>query len=129
MEQEEQNKSPEPAQIQQADNTGLSVGLSNRKGVGQNGRLYRDRSGVSSRALNHFSPLADSTGSPGAEDDGRGMEEIRRMDFVTVDEVGEEEEEEAVATRRGPRGRKRARQTSGKREGHTHTQRHTGIEL
>lgn len=84
---------------------------------------------MSSRALNHFSPLADSTGSPGAEDDGRGMEEIRRMDFVTVDEVGEEEEEEAVATRRGPRGRKRARQTSGKREGHTHTQRHTGIEL
>lgn len=126
MEQEEQNKSPEPAQIQQADNTGLSVGLSNRKGVGQNGRLYRDRRGC---PLNHFSPLADSTGSPGAEDDGRGMEEIRRMDFVTVDEVGEEEEEEAVATRRGPRGRKRARQTSGKREGHTHTQRHTGIEL
>lgn len=30
MEQEEQNKSPEPAQIQQADNTGLSVGLSER---------------------------------------------------------------------------------------------------
>ncbi|XP_045557595.1 RNA-binding protein 20 isoform X5 [Salmo salar] len=79
MEQEEQNKSPEPAQIQQADNT------------------------------------ADSTGSPGAEDDGRGMEEIRRMDFVTVDEVGEEEEEEAVATRRGPRGRKRARQTSARK--------------
>ncbi|XP_029600410.1 zinc finger protein 638 [Salmo trutta] len=80
MEQEEQNKSPEPAQIQQADNT------------------------------------ADSTGSPGAEDDGRGMEDIRRMDFVTVDEVGEEEEEEeAVATRRGPRGRKRARQTSARK--------------
>uniref|UniRef100_A0AAZ3SS07 Matrin-type domain-containing protein n=1 Tax=Oncorhynchus tshawytscha TaxID=74940 RepID=A0AAZ3SS07_ONCTS len=58
---------------------------------------------------------ADATGSPGAEDDGRGMEEIRRMDFVTVDEVGEEEEEEeeeAVTTRRGARGRKRARQTS-----------------
>ncbi|XP_038831882.1 A-kinase anchor protein 12-like isoform X1 [Salvelinus namaycush] len=76
MEEEEQNKSPEPAQIQQADNTG----------------------------------------SPGAEDDCRGMEDIRRMDFVTVDEVGEEEEEEeAVATRRGGRGRKRARQTSARK--------------
>ncbi|XP_055768547.1 mucin-4-like isoform X2 [Salvelinus fontinalis] len=76
MEEEEQNKSPEPAQIQQADNTG----------------------------------------SPGAEDDCRGMEDIRRMDFVTVDEVGEEEEEEqAVATRRGARGRKRARQTSARK--------------
>ncbi|KAM9400081.1 uncharacterized protein ACWYII_030162 isoform 2-T4 [Salvelinus alpinus] len=76
-EMEEQNKSPEPAQIQQADNTG----------------------------------------SPGAEDDCRGMEDIRRMDFVTVDEVGEEEEEEeeAVATRRGARGRKRARQTSARK--------------
>uniref|UniRef100_A0AAZ3QI88 Matrin-type domain-containing protein n=1 Tax=Oncorhynchus tshawytscha TaxID=74940 RepID=A0AAZ3QI88_ONCTS len=61
---------------------------------------------------------ADATGSPGAEDDGRGMEEIRRMDFVTVDEVGEEEEEEeeeAVTTRRGARGRKRARQTSARK--------------
>ncbi|XP_055768538.1 zinc finger protein 638 [Salvelinus fontinalis] len=76
MEEEEQNKSPEPAQIQQADNTG----------------------------------------SPGAEDDCRGMEDIRRMDFVTVDEVGEEEEEEqTVATRRGARGRKRARQTSARK--------------
>ncbi|XP_036843052.1 zinc finger protein 638 isoform X3 [Oncorhynchus mykiss] len=75
---EEQNKSPEPAQNQQADHT------------------------------------ADATGSPGAEDDGRGMEEIRRMDFVTVDEVGEEEEE-AVTTRRGARGRKRARQTSARK--------------
>uniref|UniRef100_A0A4W5ML55 Matrin-type domain-containing protein n=1 Tax=Hucho hucho TaxID=62062 RepID=A0A4W5ML55_9TELE len=80
MVEEEQNKSPEPAQIQHADNT------------------------------------ADATGSPGAEDDGRGMEEIRRMDFVTVDEVGEEEdEEEAVATKRGARGRKRARQTSARK--------------
>nr|XP_046174962.1 matrin-3-like isoform X2 [Oncorhynchus gorbuscha] len=43
------------------------------------------------------------------------MEEIRRMDFVTVDEVGEEEEEEAVTTRRGARGRKRARQTSARK--------------
>uniref|UniRef100_A0AAZ3NYI4 Matrin-type domain-containing protein n=1 Tax=Oncorhynchus tshawytscha TaxID=74940 RepID=A0AAZ3NYI4_ONCTS len=57
---------------------------------------------------------ADATGSPGAEDDGRGMEEIRRMDFVTMDEVGEEEEE-AVTTRRGARGRKRARQTSARK--------------
>ncbi|XP_036843063.1 zinc finger protein 638 isoform X5 [Oncorhynchus mykiss] len=81
MEEEEQNKSPEPAQNQQADHT------------------------------------ADATGSPGAEDDGRGMEEIRRMDFVTVDEVGEEEEEEEelVTTRRGARGRKRARQTSARK--------------
>nr|XP_046174546.1 zinc finger protein 638-like [Oncorhynchus gorbuscha] len=79
-EEEDQNKSPEPAQNQQADHT------------------------------------ADATGSPGAEDDGRGMEEIRRMDFVTVDEVGEEEEEEeAVTTRRGARGRKRARQTSARK--------------
>ncbi|XP_052351674.1 A-kinase anchor protein 12-like [Oncorhynchus keta] len=83
-EEEEQNKSPEPAQNQQADHT------------------------------------ADATGSPGAEDDGRGMEEIRRMDFVTVDEVGEEEEEEeeeeeAVTTRKGARGRKRARQTSARK--------------
>ena len=60
-----------------------------------------------------------------------GIEEVGRMNFVTVDEVGEEEEEEeqpqqqpaveeeeqeeevVVSTRRGTRAKKRARQTPG----------------
>ncbi|XP_036407663.1 zinc finger protein 638 [Megalops cyprinoides] len=37
-----------------------------------------------------------SAGSPGTEEDGRGLEELRRMNFVTVDEVGEEEEQQLM---------------------------------
>lgn len=60
MEQEEQNKSPEPAQIQQADNTGLSVGLSvsvsvlvgrsvEQKGCGSEWKTVSGQKGVSSK--------------------------------------------------------------------------------
>lgn len=59
--------------------------------------------------------------SPRQEDDASYLEELRKMNFVTVDEVGEEEEEEQPpceevkeekqVKKRATRGRKRARQT------------------
>ncbi|KAJ8382153.1 hypothetical protein SKAU_G00029310 [Synaphobranchus kaupii] len=42
-------------------------------------------------------PSAESgelVGSPGTEEEGRGLEELRKMNFVTVDEIGEEEEQQ-----------------------------------
>lgn len=59
------------------------------------------------------------------EEDACDVEELRRMNFVTVDEVGEEEEEkkeqlleekveeEKPITRRGGRAKRRSRQTPG----------------
>ncbi|KAL0970641.1 hypothetical protein UPYG_G00244960 [Umbra pygmaea] len=48
-----------------------------------------------------------ATGSPRAEDESRDMEEIKGMNFLTVDEVGDDEEEETVTPRGRGRGRKR----------------------
>lgn len=58
--------------------------------------------------------------SPRQEEDACDLEELRKMNFVTVDEVGEEEEEQPPCEevnekkqvkKRATRGRKRARQT------------------
>ncbi|KAI1888355.1 hypothetical protein AGOR_G00184150 [Albula goreensis] len=69
-------------------------------------------------------PSTDSTevaGSPSTEEEARGLEELRRMNFVTVDEVGEEEEqmrqeeEDEMAKSpavKGGRPKKRGRQST-----------------
>ncbi|XP_061107220.1 zinc finger protein 638 isoform X2 [Conger conger] len=63
--------------------------------------------------------LAELVGSPGFEEGCCGLEELRRMNFVTVDEVGEEEEQPAEEAEPAPspagragRPKKRRRQTS-----------------
>lgn len=60
--------------------------------------------------------------SPSQEEDACDLDELRKMNFVTVDEVGEEEEEEPSeeikeemqVKKRATRAKKRARQTPGK---------------
>ncbi|XP_017565335.1 zinc finger protein 638 isoform X1 [Pygocentrus nattereri] len=61
----------------------------------------------------------EPAGSSGLDEEACDLEALRRMNFVTVDEVGEEEveqqeekeEEEVPVTRRGGRPKRRARQT------------------
>lgn len=81
--------------------------------------------------INPASSAADASAKPEVSMESSVLEEdacdeeLRRMNFVTVDEVGEEEEEkqeqlfeenveeEKPNTRRGGRPRKRSRQTPG----------------
>lgn len=60
--------------------------------------------------------------SPSHEEDSCDLEELRKMNFVTVDEVGEEEDEQPPSEeireekhikKRATRAKKRARQTPG----------------
>ncbi|KAK6291682.1 hypothetical protein J4Q44_G00374670 [Coregonus suidteri] len=114
-----EGRSLEPHPISQEDESGDTFNpetLVTLDEAGGEDDMEEEEQSPEPAQIQHADNTADATGSPGAEEDGRGMEEIRRMNFVTVDEVGEEDEEEqAVATRRGARGRKRARQTSARK--------------
>ncbi|XP_019898917.3 zinc finger protein 638 isoform X2 [Esox lucius] len=118
--------SPQPLPFSQEDESGDTfipetlVTLDEAGGDDDEGMekdMQPERSPESQQPFHHHSDsTVEATGSPGVEEDGRGMEEIRSMNLVTVDEVGEEEEEEeeeeaAVTTRTGVKRRKKGRQT------------------
>lgn len=97
-----------------------------------------ERPNKSKHSLNEVETPAVSeapVGSCSQDEETHDLEELRRMSFVTVDEVGEEEEEDQgemadkkyTVTSRSGRAKRRARQRQGKLLQHEEKHSHYGI--